>query len=162
MVTIRVEPLNDPPVAHPGSSVVQHNQDMSIVLNLESTDHDNAGQQAFARIARWPQVGVVYQVDAAGERLGEIPRSSGEAYQLTQWASKVLRFSSQESNCGGECTSFLNNDCVQCGDTSRNAVNILGTNEVYPASGLQDLVWQIFKPSSGFLEFIELEFPSPV
>ena len=106
-MTIKVKSVNDAPIAQVTTGVVSEGQSTA-VFNLEAVDVDDSepsnvytydpsfSDTLFAKITAWPAFATLYQTDATGTSTEIIADSSGQLEASgSEWASEVVRFSSQ-------------------------------------------------------------------
>jgi hypothetical protein len=137
----------------------------TLVLELESSDVDadtleNFAERSFARITQFPKAGLLYQyTESVPNKTGDYIEPVNGVPQVFSWASGVVRYSSQYSQCGRACYSFSNPACPEeCTSTAWAATQILGLPTVYPGYGDSKQGWDLGGKDNGH-EFIELEFP---
>ncbi|CAB9505497.1 activated protein kinase catalytic subunit alpha-1 [Seminavis robusta] len=186
---ISVQAVNDAPASINASAVVipGEQQDTAVVLTLTSTDVDLDAAESFAtrpyaRVTHFPLLGQLYQYNASSSDEDEDHNNNKGAYldpsvtavpQTFAWASNVLRYSSQYSQCGAACYEWRNPDCTStdllsggwetgsCSATGWHASGILGPPDVYPVYVDSKNSWDLSEENEGH-EWIELEFPFPV
>ncbi|KAL1512389.1 hypothetical protein AB1Y20_005647 [Prymnesium parvum] len=190
-VLVRVSSVNDAPVGIPISGIVPTGPTTITLagVDVDQADGDDgsAGRQ-FVRVTAFPRIGRLFQTNKSS--IGALMDGT-RVYEATvvEWASEVLRFSSQYSKCslcaiwsGAEATgcnqgftsatsSCRGSECAveygrplvwgdgTCSDSSWHATNILGANDFFPEFGDSPLGYDLSHENSG-KEFIELKFPS--
>jgi len=126
-----------------------------LFLNINTNNVENSKNQSSVRITKFPKAGILHQYDESKvDKKG--PRLNGFTTQVFSWASKVIRFSSQNSTCGTECQSWNNSIC-KCGLDEGSASQILGPPDAYPTYAETNKGWTLGGADDG-IEFIELEF----
>ncbi|KAL1499729.1 hypothetical protein AB1Y20_012416 [Prymnesium parvum] len=191
-VHISVSPTNDKPLGTRQSNITVSGP---TVLTLRAVDNDeptapNSSElRQFARVSTFPRIGQLYQTTDAGERGSLMDSSVQHVPFVADWASEVLRFSSQISRCAGcnvwsgaggtQCKqgrTGATSTCVgaacavpfgaplvwgdgSCADDAWHATHLLGPSEYFPTYGDSPLSWQPSGEANG-REFFELAFPS--
>jgi len=127
-----------------------------IRLNWDTSNVENSINRSSTRITTFPRAGKLYQYDES-KRDEKGDQLNGFTTKVFSWASKVVRFSSQNSTCESDCQSWNNSAC-QCKLDEGSASQILGAPDVYPRYEETDKGWTPGGADDG-MEFIELEFP---
>ena len=122
-MTIVVKSINDAPQALNVDSLVSEGE-LSTIVELGAVDVDNNdpsdiytyapsfSDTLFTKISAWPAFGDLYQTAGDGIKTELIADTLGQLEATgSDWASEIIRFSSQWSNCGGECMSWANPVC---------------------------------------------------
>lgn len=179
-VRVEIVAKIDPPQPKSTSASVEAGGRVAIMLDADFVDTNFA---AFpnATLSRFPTYGQLYQLMEDDEDGAEINHSQPEAEEA-QWATQLVRFSSQRSRCGEECTSWLNPTCgaldfhkvpssfsepqwielstspanvTACNDLGWHASQILGNADAYPAGANLMTGWTPSTQDFG-TEWIEL------
>mmetsp|Transcript_105238 Transcript_105238/g.303571 ORF Transcript_105238/g.303571 Transcript_105238/m.303571 type:complete len:1201 (-) Transcript_105238:380-3982(-) len=196
-VTIVVNRVNDLPQPLDSAVMLEEGAQNAIVpLTTYDVDEDplnpltydpSFAKHQYSKVTEWPSMAQLYQVDVFGNKT-DIIVDFGNELETTgsAFSSEVIRYSSQWSNCRGECFEWANPGCDRVGlaisssvsvppfsdrierwgDEQASCVNsgwdshqILGPPNVYPVFACHQDAFCFGSANSG-LEWIELRFPN--